>query len=47
VFVSTNDSDQKNYIFYRIELDEIRIVRVLSELQDDMKQLFGISSELE
>ena len=38
---------EKNYIFYRIELDEIRIVRVLSELQDYMKQLFGISPELE
>ncbi|MDF2651730.1 MAG: plasmid stabilization system protein, partial [Paenibacillus sp.] len=34
---------EKNYVFYRLELNNIRIVRVLSEQQDYMQQLFGIS----
>ncbi|MCC3357770.1 type II toxin-antitoxin system RelE/ParE family toxin [Bacillus sp. REN16] len=36
---------EKNYVFFRIELDIIRIVRVLNERQNYMQQLFGISSE--
>lgn len=33
---------EKNYIFYHIELDKIRVVRVLYEQQDYMTQLFSI-----
>lgn len=36
---------EKNYIFYYLEADKIRIVRVLNELQDYIQQLFGDSSE--
>jgi toxin ParE1/3/4 len=36
---------EKKYVFYYLEFDKIRIVRVLSEQQDFMHQLFGISSE--
>ena len=36
---------EKNYIFYYLEADKIRIVRVLNELQDYMEQLFGNVSE--
>lgn len=35
---------EKNYIFYHLELDKVRIVRVLNERQEYMKQLFGVSS---
>ncbi|OPJ63824.1 type II toxin-antitoxin system RelE/ParE family toxin [Clostridium oryzae] len=38
---------EKNYVFYHLEFDKIRIVRVLSEQQDYIKQLFGINSESE
>lgn len=34
----------QNYVFYYVEVDKIRIVRVLNERQDYMKQLFGTSS---
>lgn len=33
-----------NYIFYRIEEDVVRIVRILNERQDFLQILFGISS---
>jgi len=33
---------QKNYVFYRIEKEYIRIIRVLNEKQDFMQVLFGI-----
>ena len=33
-----------NYVFFRIENDTIRIIRVLNENQDFMQILFGISS---
>ena len=33
---------QKNYIFYRIEEDCIKIVRVLNEKRDFMQTLFGV-----
>ena len=38
---------EKNYIFYHVEREKIRIVRVLNERQDYMQQLFGISIETE
>lgn len=34
---------RKNYIFYRIEEDTVRIIRVLNEKQDYMRILFGIT----
>lgn len=34
---------EKNYVFYRMEIDEIHIIRILNERQDFMQQLFGIS----
>lgn len=37
----------KNYVFYHVEIDKVRVVRVLNERQDYMLQLFGISTELE
>lgn len=33
-----------NYIFYRIEEDTVRIIRILNEKQDFFRILFGISS---
>ena len=33
-----------NYIFYRIENDTVRIIRILNEKQDLLQILFGISS---
>lgn len=36
---------EKNYIFYHLELDSIRIVRVLNEQQNYLQELFGISLE--
>lgn len=33
-----------NYVFYRIESDIIRIIRILNEKQDFLQILFGISS---
>ncbi len=34
---------QKNYVFYRVENDTLRIIRILNEKQDYMRILFGIS----
>jgi toxin ParE1/3/4 len=34
---------ERNYIFYYLELDKVRIVRVLNERQEYMKQLFEIN----
>lgn len=34
---------EKNYIFYYLEIDKIRIIRVLNERQDYMQQMFGLS----
>ncbi len=34
---------EKNYVFYRLEFDTVRIIRVLSVRQDYLRQLFGIS----
>lgn len=36
---------EKNYVFYHLEVDKVRVVRVLNEQQDYMQQLFGISTE--
>ena len=36
-----------NYIFYRIEGDTVRIIRILNEKQDFLQILFGISSKSE
>ncbi|WP_302955460.1 type II toxin-antitoxin system RelE/ParE family toxin [[Clostridium] scindens] len=36
---------QHNYIFYRVEKDTVRIVRILNEKQDYMRALFGISED--
>ncbi len=33
---------EKNYVFYRIEEDYVRIIRVLNEREDFMRILFGI-----
>ena len=33
-----------NYIFYRIEGDTVRIIRILNEKQDFLQILYGISS---
>ena len=32
---------EKNYVFYRIEFDNIKIIRVINEKQDYMLKLFG------
>ena len=34
-----------NYIFYRVERDTIKIVRVLNEKQDYMRIMFGVTDE--
>lgn len=36
---------EKNYVFYRIETDRILIIRVISEKQDYLHQLFDIGSD--
>ena len=33
-----------NYLFYRVEGDTVRIIRILNEKQDFLQILFGISS---
>lgn len=33
---------ERNYIFYYLELDRVRIVRILNEKQDYVQLLFGI-----
>ena len=33
-----------NYVFYRVEGDVVRIIRILNERQDFLQILFGISS---
>lgn len=38
---------EKNYVFYRSEFDKILIIRVLSERQNYLKQLFQISADNE
>ena len=36
---------EKNYIFYPMELDRVRIIRILNENQDYIQHLFGVDSE--
>lgn len=36
---------EKNYAFYRLEYDRVLVVRVLSERQDYLLQLFGNDSK--
>lgn len=36
---------KKNYVFYRLEFDRVLVVRVISERQDYLLQLFGIDSK--
>jgi len=36
---------QKNYVFYYLESETVRIVRVLNEQQDYLLQLFGTNLE--
>lgn len=38
---------EKNYVFYHLEVDKVRIVRVLNEQQDYMLHLFGINIDSE
>ena len=38
---------EKNYVFYRLEFDKVRILRVINERQEYMNQLFGESNEME
>ena len=38
---------EKNYVFYRIEEDKIRVIRVLNEKQDYMRILFSVSDRSE
>ena len=38
---------EKNYVFYRLELDKILIIRVVNERQDYLKQLFGTNDDTE
>lgn len=38
---------KSNYVFYRIEGDTVKIIRVLNEKQDFLQILFGISSIFE
>ncbi len=33
-----------NYVFYRVEGDSVKIIRILNEKQDFLQILFGISS---
>lgn len=36
---------EKNYVFYHLEFDKVRVVRILSEQQDYMMHLFEINTE--
>jgi len=35
---------EKNYIFYHLKLDRVRIIRILNENQDYIQHLFGVES---
>lgn len=37
---------EKNYIFYLLELDRVRIIRILNENQDYIQPLFGVDNSL-
>lgn len=36
---------EKNYVFYRVKFDNIKIIRVLNEQQDYMMQSFGVGKQ--
>lgn len=36
---------ERNYVFYILEVDKVRIIRVLNEQQNYMQKLFGINSQ--
>ncbi len=36
---------EKNYVFYHLESDKVRIIRILSQQQNYLHQLFEISPE--
>lgn len=38
---------EKNYVFYRVEENQICVIRILNEKQDYMRILFGISETQE
>lgn len=38
---------EKNYVFYHLKVDKVRVVRVLNEQQGYMLHLFGVSSNSE
>lgn len=38
---------QKNYVFYRLHVNRVYVVRVLNQKQEYMQQLFTITAELE
>ena len=36
---------EKNYVFYRVEFNKVRIIRIVNERQNYIQQLFGSRSE--
>ena len=38
---------EKNYVFYRLENNTVKIIRIISERQDYIGQLFEIDSEFD
>jgi len=36
---------KKNYVFYRLEDKYVRVIRILSDMQDFMQILFGIQTQ--
>ncbi|MDR7871249.1 MAG: type II toxin-antitoxin system RelE/ParE family toxin [Tissierellaceae bacterium] len=38
---------EKNYVFYYLDFDRVRIVRIINEKQDYIQQLFGSSSKFD
>ena len=36
---------EKNYVFYYLEFDSVRIIRIINEKQDYIQQLFGSNSK--
>lgn len=36
---------ERNYVFYLLELDRVRIIRILNENQDYIQHLFGVDSD--
>ena len=36
---------ERNYVFYHLELNNVRIIRILNEKLDYMQHIFGVGSE--